>query len=104
MFRYPTSYRFYTLAKVGFSLAYLWYVSDFLRIHIAIWNQLSPFLPDPRNIVLSGNPQLDAVLRGVTTFLSGRAMVWAFALISPVAAGLFLWGRHNGSNWPWDGG
>ncbi len=95
MFRYPTSYRFYTLAKVGFSLAYLWYVSDFLRIHIAIWNQLSPFLPDPRNIVLSGNPQLDAVLRGVTAFLSGRAMVWAFALISPVAAGLFLWGRHK---------
>jgi hypothetical protein len=95
MFRYPTSYRFYTLAKFGFSLAYLWFVADFLRIHIAIWSQLSTFLPDPRNIVLSGNPQLDGVLRGVTAFLSGRAMVWAFALISPVAACLFLWGRHK---------
>jgi hypothetical protein len=76
-------------------LAYLWYVSDFLRIHIAIWNQLSLLLPDPRNIVLSGNPQLDAVLRGVAIFLSGRTMVWAFALSAPVAAGLFLWGRHK---------
>jgi hypothetical protein len=95
MFRYPTSYRGYTLAKVGFSLAYLWYVSDFFRIHVAIWNQLSLLLPDPRNIVLSGNPQLDSVLRGMAIFLSGRAMVWAFALSSPVAAGLFLWGRHK---------
>jgi len=76
-------------------VAYLWYVSDFFRIHIAIWNQLSLLLPDPRNIVLSGNPQLDAVLRGIAIFLSGRAMVWAFALSSPVAAGLFLWGRHK---------
>ncbi len=41
MFRYLTSYRFYTLAKIGFSLAYLWYVADFFRIHNAIWNQLS---------------------------------------------------------------
>jgi hypothetical protein len=95
MFRYPTSYRFYTLSKIGFSAAYLWYVSDFFRIHIAIWNHLSLLLPDPRNIVLSGNQQLDAVLRGIAIFLSGRAMVWAFALSSPVAAGLFLWGRHK---------
>jgi len=95
MFRYPTSYRCYTFAKIGFSLAYLWYVSDFLRIHIAIWNRLSLLLPDPRNLVLSGNPQLDVALRGIATLLSGRAMVWAFALGSPVAAGLFLWGRHK---------
>jgi hypothetical protein len=95
MFRYLTSYRFYTSAKIGFSLAYLWFVSDFFRIHVAIWNQLSPFLPDPRNIILSGNPQLDVVLRGLATFLSGKAMVWAFALASPVTVGLFLWGRHK---------
>jgi Vitamin K-dependent gamma-carboxylase len=95
MFRYLTSYRSYTLAKVGFSLAYLWYVTDFFRIHVAIWSQLSPLLPDPRNIVLSGDPQLDVVLRGIAVFLSGRAMVWAFALSSPVAVGLFLWGRHK---------
>lgn len=95
MFRYLTSYRFYTLAKIGFSVAYLWYVSDFLRIHEAMWNQLSLLLPDPRNIVLSGSPQLDAVLRGIAIFLSGRVMVWAFALSSPLAAGLFLWGRQK---------
>ena len=95
MFRYPTSYRCYTLAKIGFSLAYIWYVSDFFRIHVAIWNQLALLLPDPRNIVLSGNPQLDVTLRGIATFLSGRAIVWGFTLGSPVAAGLFLWGRHK---------
>jgi hypothetical protein len=95
MFRYATSYRSYTLAKVGFGLAYLWYVSDFVRIHVAIWNQLSLLLPDPRTAVLSGNAQLDAVLRGIAAFLSGRAMVLAFALISPVAVGLFLWGRYK---------
>jgi hypothetical protein len=95
MFRYPTSYRFYTLAKIGFSVAYLWFVSDFFRIHVAIWNQLSLLLPDPRNIVLSGNQQLDVVLRGIATFLNGRGMVWAFALSAPFAAGLFLWGRHK---------
>jgi hypothetical protein len=95
MFRYPTSYRFYSLAKVGFGLAYLWYVSDFLRIHVAIWNQLSLLLPDPRTAVLSGNAQLDTVLRGIATLLSGRAMVWAFALMSPAVVGLFLWGRHK---------
>jgi hypothetical protein len=95
MFRYLTSYRFYTLAKIGFGVAYLWFVSDFFRIHVAIWNQLSLLLPDPRNIVLSGDPRLDVVLRGVATFLSGKAMVWTFALSSPVAAGLFLWGRNK---------
>lgn len=95
MFRYTTSYRCYNLAKIGFSLAYLWYVSDFLRIHMAIWSQLAPLLPDPRHVVLSGNQQLDVVLRGVAVFLSGRAMVWTFAVSSPVAAGLFLWGRHK---------
>jgi hypothetical protein len=99
MFRYTTSYRFYTLAKIGFSLAYLWYVSDFFRIHVAIWNQLALLLPDPRNVVLSGNPRLDVALRGIATLLSGRAMVWAFALSSPMAAGLFLWGRHKWLQW-----
>ncbi len=95
MFRFPTSYRYYTLSKIGFSAAYLWYVSDYFRIHIAIWNQLSLLLPDTRDIVLSGNPQLDSSLSGIATLLSGRAMVWAFALSSPVAVGLFLWGRHK---------
>jgi hypothetical protein len=95
MFRYLTSYRCYTLAKIGFGLAYLWYVSDFFRIHIAVWDQLSLLLPDPRNMILSGNPHLDVALRGVATLLSGRGMVWAFTLGSPVAVGLFLWGRYK---------
>jgi hypothetical protein len=95
MFRYPTSYRFYTLAKAGFGAAYLWYVSDFFRIHVAIWGQLSLLLPDPRTVVLSGNPKLDFYLRAIAAFLSGRAMVWVFTLGSPLAAGLFLWGRHK---------
>jgi hypothetical protein len=95
MFRYLTSYRFYTLAKVGFGLSYLWFISDFLRIHVAIWNQLSLLLPDPRTVSLSGNPQLDIVLRRIAIFLNGRAMVWVLALIAPVATGLFLWGRHK---------
>ncbi len=95
MFRYLTSYRFYTLAKVGFALAYLWYISDFFWIHVANWKQLSLLLSDPGSTSLSGNPQLDVVLRRIALLLNGRAMVWAFALLSPVAAGLFLWGRHK---------
>src|ERR1700692_1185265 len=47
MFRYLTSYRFYTLAKVGFALAYLWYIWDFFWIHVALWNQMSLLLFDP---------------------------------------------------------
>jgi hypothetical protein len=95
MFRYLTSYRFYTLAKVGFALAYLWYVADFFRIHVGNWDHLSLLLPDPRYLVLSGNPRLDTVLRPIALLLSGPAMTCAFALISPLAAGLFLWGRHK---------
>jgi hypothetical protein len=95
MFRYLTSYRFYTLAKIGFALSYLWYVSDFFWIHAAMWKQLALLLSDPGNTSLSGNPQLDVVLRRIALLLNARAMVWAFALISPVAAGLFLWGRHK---------
>jgi hypothetical protein len=95
MFRYPTSYRFYTLAKIGFGLAYLWFVFDFFWVHEAIRHQLALLLPDPRRVSLSGNPQLDSLLRPVALFLSGRTMVWAFTLLAPVATGLFLWGRHR---------
>ena len=99
MFRYKTSYRFYTLAKIGFGAAYLWYVSDFFRIHVAVWDQLSLLLPDPAKASLSGDPQLDVALRRIALLLSTRAMVWAFALMSPVAVGLFLWGRHKWLQW-----
>jgi len=95
MFRYPTSYRFYTLAKIGFALAYLWYVWDFFRIHVAIWNQLSLLLSNPSDIIFSGNPQLDVFLRQAAIFVSGKSMVWVFLLISPLVAGLYLWGRNK---------
>jgi hypothetical protein len=95
MFRYLTSYRYYTLAKLGFGLAYLWYVSDFLRIHLAVWNQLSLLLPDPQKVSISGSPQLDNLLREVAIPLNGRAAVWALTLLAPVATALFLWGRHK---------
>ena len=95
MFRYLASYRFYTLAKIGFGLGYLWYIGDFFRIHVAIWNQLSLLLPGPSDIIFSGNPQLDVFLRQAAIFLGGKAMVWLFVLISPLAAGLYVWGRHR---------
>jgi Vitamin K-dependent gamma-carboxylase len=95
MFRYQTSYRFYTLAKIGFVLAYLWFIADFVRIHIAIGNHLSLLLPDTQSVNLSGNQQLDIVLRKIALFLSRKAMVWVFAFLAPAAAGLFLWGRNK---------
>jgi hypothetical protein len=95
MFRYLTSYRFYTLAKIGFGLGYLWYIWDFFRIHVAIWNQLALLLPGASGINFSGSPQLDVFLRPAAIFLGGRTMVWVFVLISPLAAGLYVWGRHK---------
>lgn len=94
-FRYPTPYRFYSLAKVGFSWAYLWYVADFYRIHLACRGDLTLLLPDPARVSLSGSPQLDAVLRPLAILVNGRAMVALFATLSPIVAGLFLWGRHK---------
>jgi hypothetical protein len=93
MFRYLTSYRFYTLAKIGFALAYLWYVLDFFRIHVAIWNQLPLLLSDPSDIAFSGNLYLDVFLRRMAVFLNGKAVVWVFFLFSPLAAGLW----HSGA-------
>ena len=95
MFRYLTPYRFYTLAKIGFGLGYQWYIWDFFQIHVAIWNQLSLLLPEPSDIIFSGNPQLDVSLRQAAIFLGGKAMVWLFVLISPLATSLYVWGRHK---------
>jgi hypothetical protein len=95
VFRYPTSYRLYILAKVGFGLAYLWYVWDFFWIHVALWGQLAPFLSQPSDIVFSGNAGWDVVLRRLAVFLNGKAMVWVFNLLSPLAVGLFIWGRYR---------
>jgi Vitamin K-dependent gamma-carboxylase len=95
MFRYLTSYKFYTLAKIGFGLAYLWYIWDFFWIHVAFWNQLNLLLFDPSNAVFSGDPNLDDFLRTIATFLNQKVAVWVFFLISPLVVGLFLWGRHR---------
>jgi hypothetical protein len=95
MFRYLTSYRFYTLAKIGFGLAYLWYIWDFFWIHVAVWNQLNLLLFDPSNTVFSGDADLDVSLRTVAIFLNEKVAVWIFVLLSPLVVGLFLWGRHR---------
>ncbi len=95
MFRYLTSYRFYTLAKIGFGLGYVWYIWDFFRIHVAIWDQLSLLLPNPSDIIFSGNQQLDIFFRQAAIFVSGKVMVWVFLLVSPLVTALFFWGRHK---------
>ena len=95
MFHYSTSYRCYTLAKIGFGLAYLWFVLDFFRIHIAEWNQLAPLLSDPSQITFSGNGFLDLYLRQLAIFLSGKIMVWIFLLSSPLVVAVYLWGRFR---------
>jgi len=76
-------------------LAYLWYVLDFFRIHIAIWNQLSLLLSPPSDIIFSGNPHWDAFFRRIAIFLGGKIMVWVFFLASPFVVVVFLWGRHK---------
>jgi hypothetical protein len=93
MFHYPTSYRCYTLAKIGFGSAYLWFVLDFFRIHVAVWNQLAPLLSDPAQITFSGIPFLDVYLRQLAIFVSGKSMVWFFLFSAPIAVGIYLWGR-----------
>jgi hypothetical protein len=95
MFRYLTSYRFYTLAKSGIGLSYLWYVLDLFWIHSDLWHQPFSFLPGPSNIIFSGYPSLDAILRQIAIFVSSKAMVWLFVLAAPSAVGLYLWGHHK---------
>lgn len=92
-FTYPTSYRCYTLAKIGFCFAFLWYVLDFFRIHLALWNKTTLLLPSASEISFSGISSLDEILRPLAVFVSGKAMVWTFLFCSPVAATLYLWGK-----------
>jgi hypothetical protein len=94
-FRYRTPYRFYTLAKAGFALAYFWYMLDFFRIHEALFNGMSPLLDGVSGMAFTGVEGWDALLRVVAVAVSGRAMVWIFFLASPLVMGLFIWGRHR---------
>jgi hypothetical protein len=93
MFLYQTSYRCYTLAKIGFGLAYLWFVFDFFRIHVAVWHQLAPLLSDPSQITFSGSRFWDVYFRQLAICVSGKAMVWLFLFSAPIAVGIYLWGR-----------
>jgi hypothetical protein len=91
MFRYLTTYRFYTLAKLGLGLAYLWFIWDFFWIHVAYWNGLASLLSDPSEVFSSDNSMLDQL----DNFFAGRISVWLFFVASPLAVGLYLWGRHR---------
>jgi hypothetical protein len=95
VFRYSTFYRFYILAKVGFGLAYLWYVWDFFWIHVAVWNQLSNLLTQPADIAFSGNVELDFFLRQIVVFFNEKAVTWLLSLLAPLMVGLFIWGHHR---------
>jgi Vitamin K-dependent gamma-carboxylase len=94
-FRCETPYRFYTLAKVGFSLAYFWYVLDFFRIHLALLNGMSVLFHDASSMSFAGIEGLDFYLRYLAAVLSTKAAVWIFFLASPLAIAIYLWGRHR---------
>lgn len=91
MFYYLTGYRFYTLAKIGFSLAYLWFIWDFFWIHFAYWHGLHSLLTDPSDTFSSDH----SYLHQLDVFFAGRVSVWTISLASPLAVGLYLWGRHR---------
>jgi len=93
VFRHSISYRCYTLAKIGLSLAYLWFISDFFRIHQAYWQGMSLLLPDPGAVASSASFPFDLFLRGVAFVCHSKAAVWLILIASPFAAGLFVWGH-----------
>ena len=93
MGRYQVDYRFYLLAKVGIGIAYLWYVLDFLHIHLAAWAHPSRLLLNPAGMAFVGSSRVDPILREQAELLNGRAAVWTFVVLAPVAVGLYLWGR-----------
>ena len=95
MTRYPTSYRFLLLTKAGLGLAYLWFCWDFLRINQAAWKNLHALIPGLAQEVICGNPFLNHVLVQTLIFLSQPALIWTYFLSSPVAVGLYVWGRHR---------
>jgi hypothetical protein len=93
--QYRVAYRTYVLSKAGIGLAYLWFVFDFLRIHLAAWAHPSRLLLNPAGMVFVGSSSLDPVLLELAELLNGTAAVWTFFALSPVAVGLYLWGRHK---------
>lgn len=95
-FRYLTSYRCYTIAKIGFALSYLWYVCDFFRIHSAYWHRgLGVLLARTAEPVFSGDYDIDALLQPLARSMDGQLAVWLMVLLAPLAVALFLWGRRK---------
>ncbi|MGD0446270.1 MAG: HTTM domain-containing protein [Edaphobacter sp.] len=84
------------MAKIGFGLAYLWYIWDFFWIHFAIWNsQLGLLLIRATEPVFSGDPDLDVFLRSIALFFDRKTVVWIILLTSPLVVGFYLWGRRR---------
>src|ERR1700722_1482343 len=93
MGRYHVTYRFYLLAKVGIGIAYLWYVLDFLHIHLAAWAHPSRLLLNPAGMAFVGSSRVDPILLEQAELLNGRVAVWTFVVLSPAAVGLYFWAR-----------
>jgi hypothetical protein len=93
--QYQVAYRSYVLSKAGIGLAYLWFVLDFLHIHLAAWAHPSRLLLNPAGMVFIGSSSLDPALLDLAELLNGTAAVWTLFALSPVAVGLYLWGRHR---------
>src|ERR1700735_4854085 len=85
MFTYRTSYRAYTVAKAGFGAAYIWYVSDFFKIHVTHWNTDFPIITASEASPV--NP--------LSAWLSGKIAVWTFFLLSPLVISLFLFAKRR---------
>jgi hypothetical protein len=78
--RYLTSYRFYTLAKMGIALAYLWFIWDFFWIQVAVGNGLDQLVPASADIIPS---------------VQNRSLTWIFSGAAPITVGLYIWGRFK---------
>jgi hypothetical protein len=96
MTRYLTSYRFFVLSKLGLSLAYLWVCWDFLRINLALGGgHLQELLPNLANESVVGDGALNDAVVNVLLFVSAPALVWIYFVLAPMAAALFIWGKHR---------
>lgn len=95
MFRYLTSYRFFILTKLGLGLAYLWFCWDFLRINLAMRNHLRELIPGLSSETVCNDPTLNSIIVDTLSFLSQMGTIWCYCLLSPLAVGLYIWGRYR---------
>ncbi len=81
MTRYLTSYRYFVLGKLGLGLAYLWFCWDFLRINLALHDELNKLLPDLATERIFDDLFLnDATLR-VLSLLSHPVLIWIYLAV-----------------------